>query len=53
MDGVTSGPDSFKGKIGQEVSGEVWKEAIVTFPTVRARLPIISDEYLRDTSRDQ
>ena len=39
--------------LGKEVSGEVWKEAIVTFPTVKSKLPIIPEEQLRDTSRDQ
>ena len=53
MDGVTNGPDSFKGKIGKEVSAEVWKEAIVAFPTVKGKLPIISEEQLAEISRDQ
>ena len=53
IDGVTSGPDSFKGRIGMEVSGEVWKEDIVTYPTVKGKLPLISEERLKETSRDQ
>ena len=53
IDGVTSGPDSFKGKIGKSVSGEVWKEAIVAYPTVKGKLPVISEKQLKDTSRDQ
>ena len=39
--------------LGKEVSSEMWKEAIVTFPTVKSKLPIISEEQLKDTSRDQ
>ena len=53
IDGVTNGPDSFKGKIGMEVSAEVWKEANVAFPTVKGKLPIISEEQLAEISRDQ
>ena len=53
IDGVTSGPDSFKGHIGMEVSSEVWKEDIVTYSTVKGKLPLISEERLKDTSPDQ
>ena len=41
IDGVTSGPDSFKGRIGKEVSGEVWKEDIVSYPTAKGNFPYI------------
>ena len=52
IDGVTSRPDSFKGRIGKEVSGEVWKEDIVSYPTVKGKLPLISEERLKETSWD-
>ena len=51
--GVTSGPDSFKGEIGKEVANNVWKEPIVAFPMVKGNIPVLSDEQLKDTSRDQ
>ena len=50
IDGITSGPDFFKGRIGKEVSGEVWKEDIVSYPTVKGKLPLISEERLKETS---
>ena len=53
LDGVTSGPNSFKGKIGTDVSGEVWKEAIVAFPLVKGKLPILTQEEQKELSRDQ
>ena len=53
VDGVTSGPDAFKGKIGKDVAKDVWKDPIVNFPTVKGKMPILSEEQLKDTSRDQ
>ena len=53
LDGVTSGPDTFKGDLGKELAKDVWRDKIVAFPTVQGKLPDISEEQLKDTSRDQ
>ena len=53
LDGVTTGPDTFKGDLGKELAKDVWKEKIVSFPTVQGKLPEISQEQLKETSRDQ
>ena len=53
LDGVTAGPDTFKGDLGKELSKDVWKEKVVAFPRVKGKLPDISEEQLKDTSRDQ
>ena len=48
---MTSGPDTFK--IGKDIAKDVQKEPIVSFPTVQDKMPILSEEQLTDTSRDQ
>ena len=53
LDGVTSGPNSFSGKIGKDISQDVWREPIVAYPTVAGKMPVLSEEQLSDTSRDQ
>ena len=53
VDGTTSGPDAFQGKIGKDVAKDVWTEDIVNFPTVKAKMPTLTKEQLKDTSRDQ
>ena len=53
VDGVTSSLDSFKGRIGKDVCEDEWKEPIVAFPKIQGKLPIISEDQLKDTSSDQ
>ena len=53
VDGTTSGPDAFKGKIGQYVAKYVWTEDIVNFLKVKGKMPTLSKEQLKDISRDQ
>ena len=45
--------DSFSGVIGKKLQEDVWMEPIVTFVPLPGKLPVLSEEQLRDTSRDQ
>ena len=53
LDGVTAGPDTFKGDLRKELAKDVWKEKIVAFPRVQGKLPEISEEQLQEISGDQ
>ena len=53
-DGNTSGPHSFKGPIGRELSEDLTKKPIVKFARVKNdSFPKLSDEVLCDLSHDQ
>ena len=49
----TSGPDSFKGPLGQALMTEVHKMKVVQFQPVATPLADMDDEVLKDLSRDQ
>ena len=49
----TSGPTSFKGEIGQSLSGDIHKKEVVEFDIISSTLPEISVDILKELSRDQ
>ena len=49
----TSGPDSFKGPLGQACSGEVHLQDVVKFVPISTTLPDLEPEVWQDLSRDQ
>jgi hypothetical protein len=53
VDGVTSGPDSYTGRIGSSLMEDVWTLPVVSFEPVPGQMPVLSEDQLKDTSRDQ
>ena len=49
----TSGPDSFKGPLGKECKEEVHLKDVVNFEAIPTTFEDISDDVLKDLSRDQ
>ena len=49
----TSGPESFKGPLGQSCSGEVHLLTVVKFATISTTLPDLEVKVWKDLSRDQ
>ena len=49
----TSGPDSFKGPIGQSLKGEVHLKDVIQFEVIPTSLEDLDDEVWHDLSRDQ
>ena len=45
--------DSFEGVIGKRIQEDVWKLPVVAFDKVPGKMPLLSEEQLKDTSRDQ
>ena len=48
----TSGPESFKGEIGQAISGDIHLQAVVKFNQVSSTLKDIPKSVLKEMSRD-
>ena len=48
----TSGPESFKGEIGQALSGDIHEQEVVKFQPVDSSLGDIPESVLADMSRD-
>ena len=53
LDGVSSGPNSFKGILGKRCRGSVHKKATVQFAAVPGHVVAISEECLKGLSDDQ
>ena len=54
LDGVTTGPDSFSGKVGKMIGGIVLNWDAKDFqPIACESFPVLSDEALCDVSNDQ
>ena len=49
----TSGPNSFKGELGQEIAGDVHKKDVVQFDKIEAAIDEIPEEIFNYLSRDQ
>ena len=49
----TSGPESFKGPLGQACCGDVHLRDVVQFVPINTSLPNLSEEVWKDLSRDQ
>ena len=49
----TSGPDSFKGPMGQRLAGDIHLESVVPFKEILSKVKVISDSVQNDLSQDQ
>ena len=45
--------DSFTGPIGKRLQEDVWRLPVVAFEPMPGKMPVISEEQLKDMSRDQ
>ena len=48
----TSGPESFKGPIGKDLSGDIHLDPVSTFEKIESNLPDLPEPVLADMSRD-
>ena len=53
VDGPTSGPHTLSGKVGQQLSGDIWLKPVVRFKPIEGNVPDIPEEVAKQLSRDQ